>query len=255
MSPTRRAILGSLGAVAVAGCLGDEREDLPEACSETQTLDVEWPEALDAERAEAFVETYAHVYFRDVVVEYQPSSRLDSYELSVSVDDVTPTDHGYELSTRGGGAIYTPFLWMDASLTEAPADAEIVPIDAVEDSGLQLTLEDAVENPDEDPHLETDTGSEVDYYIDVFDELFETYEPFTDPGDQAVLYFSVDGETVELEVIANRFHGDYGWSSWYYVDERVVYRSDDDTTPPREGELLECRDSSRTPETDTGRAV
>ena len=54
-------------------------------------------------------------------------------------------------------------------------------------------------------------------------------------------YFDADGPTGELALQAGNLHGDYWWSTRYYVDERVVRRLEDDEGDPRDDDLLECR--------------
>lgn len=109
----RRTLLASIGGgtISLAGCTtgtdtvgptdDNDQSDRPEDCPISQGLGVEWPEAPDAATVEAFVEEYEHVYFRDVIVEYEPESRLDCYELSGSV-----TGRPKEVGT--GGSRRTP---------------------------------------------------------------------------------------------------------------------------------------------------
>ena len=288
---SRRRVLASVGAgagaIAVAGCTGfapdgdspddgqggsDEGEQstgtpgdrpLPEECPTTQDIGVEPPSTLDTASVASFVESYEHHYAREVVVEYEPSSRLDSYGLGTSladdpreVDGPEGVDTAYEVVVRGGGAIYTPHLLLEARAVEPSGGRETISVEEVDDGALSALLEEAADaedgedgegdaggEDDDDPPdpLRVGPGSEVDRYLGLFESLSDDVQ-ITGPGDSATLYFEVEDTPVELSVSADRFHGDYGWSARYYVDEHVVRRSADRETDPREGELLECRE-------------
>lgn len=244
----RRALLAALGATAIAGCTesglpdevaGDATEDLPDACPVSQGYDVEWPDDLDSGTAGSFVEAYEAVHYREAVVGYEPNTRLDSYDLGVHSEGVRSAGEGYEVEVSGGGGIYRPDLMFGAHREDDPADAERVAASEVEDDWLRELLETAATEGEVEDQVRN--GPEVDRYIDLFDSLFESYDPHTGRGDSRTLYFTVDGTPVEVDVTASTLHGDYWWSATYYVDEHVVYRSGEDDAPPKEGELLECR--------------
>lgn len=236
-------MLASVGTVAVAGCtsVGTSGAGLPEDCPKTQGLDVQWPGEIDASAVEAFVEAYENRYYRDVVVEYEPESRVDSYDLTGNVDGgPTEVDDGYEVAFSGGGGIYTPTLRMKARVSDPPDGVDLVPASEFDDGALNQTLVEADETGEADLHVDS-PGYEVDRYIERLVALSDDFEPLSEPGDSDILYVDVDGTTVELSVSATRFHGDYGWNAWYYVDEHVVRRTTDEKTEPRNGKLLECR--------------
>lgn len=261
---TRRRLLGSLGVVGVAGCLangpngGDgpagspggegtptltpEDPGLPDACPTSQDLGIEWPDELDASAVESFLVAYEEAYYRDVVVGYEPRSRVDSYELSARVAE-GPSERGggFEAMLSGGGAVYTPTLLLDASVADPPDDADVVPLDAVDDEHLTETLVDAAEDGEAQYHVER-PGPTVDRYIERLDELSADFDPLSGPGDSDTLYVDVDGTTIELTARADTFHGDYWWEARYFVDEQVVRRTDDVDADPRQGKLLECRE-------------
>lgn len=248
MAPTlnRRALLATLGAVAVGGCIdsdvpgaGDPTEDLPDDCPVSQGYDVEWPAGLDKESAESFAENYEAVHYREAVVEYEPETRLDSYDLGVHSKDVRSVGEGYEVQVSGNGGIYRPDLMFSADREDDPEDVERVAASEVEDERLRDVLETAAAEGEAETVVRH--GPEVDQYIDLFDSLFESYDPHESHGDTRTLYFSVDGTNVELEVTASTLHGDYWWSATYYVDEHVVYRSGEEEVSPKDGKLLECR--------------
>lgn len=255
MPPTlnRRALLSAVGAAAIGGCTesslpdglgGNDTEtdpDLPDDCPVSQGYDVEWPEDLDAETAEAFVEDYEAVHYRESVVEYEPETRLDSYDLGVHSEGVQRTGDGYEVKASGSGGIYRPDLMFDAHREDDPADAERVAASEIEDERLRELLETAAAEGEAETIVRH--GPDVDRYIDLLDSHFESYDPHSEHGDSRTLYFSVDGTPVEVEVTASALHGDYWWSAWYYVDEHVVYRAEEER-PPKDGELLECRTST-----------
>lgn len=249
----RRTLLAGLGAVAIGGCTesnlpdglgGNDTEtepDLPDDCPVSQGYDVEWPEDLDAETAEAFVEDYEAVHYRESVVEYEPETRLDSYDLGVHSEGVQRTGDGYEVKASGSGGIYRPVLMFDAHREDDPADAERVAASEIEDERFRELLETAAAEGEADANVRH--GPDIDRYIDLFDSLFESYDPHTERGDSRTLYFTVDDTPVEVEARATTLHGDYWWEATYYVDEHVVYRSEEGRQP-KDGELLECRTST-----------
>lgn len=250
------ALLGT-GALPVAGCLsaetpGDEPtpspagadEDptpLPEACPTTQGIEVEWPEDLDAAAVESFVEAYERAYYREVVVQYEPESQLDSYELSgLVMDDPIPTGDGWVLKYAGNGGVYRPTLFLEATVAEPPEGGDVVPINEIDDEPATETLEEAARKGEASYHVEP-PGPEVDRYLELFESVSADFKGLSGPGDADTLYVAVEDTTVELTVTADNFHGDYQWYAWYYVDERIVRRTTDQDTDPREGQLLECR--------------
>ena len=236
---TLLAVLGS-GTVSLAGCTTDEQTALPEGCPTSQGLDVRWPRDLDAATVEAFVEEYEHAYYRDVVVEYDPESRLDSYELSGSITEQQSVGDGWELEYSGGGGLYRPTLALEASRTDPPADADVIPVSDIDDERVTKLLEEAADSGEASHHV-APPGEQVDRYVERFASLSDGFDPLSGPGDSDTLYVDVDGTTVELTVAATSFHGDYSWNAWYYVDEQVVRRTTDENTDPRDGTLLECR--------------
>lgn len=256
----RRRLLGAVGAAmaaAAAGCTdrlaGDDPDtdadadgdpDPPADCPTTQGLDVERPDHLTAETAASFVEAYEHVHYRDVLLGYEPESRLDDYRVDVSVQDrPDERDGGYAVEVGGGGAWYRPNLFLDAAGAAAPDGAEQVPHEAVEDEELRALLAAAVDADADDGRTRTrvDPRSDIDDYLETLESLSDEDGLVEEPGDSATLYFRVDDSDVELSVSADTFHGDYWWEARYYVDERVVRRTSGDGADPRDGELLECR--------------
>lgn len=248
----RRSLLAAAVGVSVAGCIDlpagegsntGSDPDLPAACPTSQDLGVEWPDEVTRETVTPFVEAYEHVYYRDVVVEYEPESRVDSYDIAVGVSEgPVATGDGYELEVSGSGGVYRPTLHLTARVAPVPEDRRTVPISAVEDELLRGLLEEAAQNPDERPdrHVEP-SGETVEQYLERLEALDDDFGPMDGPGDTGVVYFDVDGDSVELEAQADNFHGDYWVRAWYYVDDHVVRRTDDEATDPQSGELLECR--------------
>lgn len=242
----RRALLTIIGGgtLSLAGCTtgtGTGDSDLPEDCPTTQGLAVEWPEDLDASTVEAFVEEYERAYYREVVVEYEPESRLDSYELSGTVaDPPREVGDGWELAYSGSGGVYRPTLLVGATATDPPDGTDLVPVSEVDDEALTETLDEAARTGEAEFHVDT-PGEEVDRYVDLLASLSDDFERLSEPGDSDTLYVDVDGTAVELSATATNFHGDYWWNARYYVDEQVVRRTTEENTDPRDGELLECR--------------
>jgi hypothetical protein len=217
-----------------------EPSDLPATCPTSQGLDVEWPEELDASAVESFVEAYERAYYREVVVDYEPESQLDAYELSGDASRPTAVVDGWELSYTGGGGVYRPTLWLSASTATPPDGADVVPASEIDDDLLTGLLEEAADTGDAQRHIEP-PGEKVDRYVDLLASLSDDFDGLSSRGDSDALYVNVDGTTVELTAEADTFHGDYWWKAWYYVDEQVVRRTTHEDTDPREGKLLECR--------------
>ncbi|WP_435344900.1 hypothetical protein [Haloarchaeobius sp. HRN-SO-5] len=247
----RRTLLTTVagGTLSLAGCTtqidpggSDETTRPPENCPTTQGLDVEWPTELDASTVESFVESYEHAYYRDVVVEYEPESRLDSYELSGDATSPTDVRDGWELSYSGSGGVYRPTLSLSARTATLPDGADVVPVSEVDDEVLTEVLDEAAETGTADHHVDQ-PGETVDRYVDLLASLSDDFEPLSDTGHGDSLYVDVDGTPVELTAEADSFHGDYWWTAWYYVDDQVVRRTTDEATDPQDGTLLECRPS------------
>jgi hypothetical protein len=243
----RRRVLHGLGAglVALAGCVSgtDTSTPLPDSCPTSQDLDVEWPRDLDGAAVESFVESYEHVYYRDVVVEYEPDTELDAYELAGGVTDgPTAVGDGWTLAYSGSGGIYRPTLLFDATTAEPPQNADTVPIDELDDEPIVATLREAADTGDARLHVERDREA-IDRYLAHLEAASEDFDGLSGRGDSDTLYVDVDGVTVELPVTASNFHGDYWWDAWYYVDENVVRRTTDEEADPRDGTVLECRGS------------
>lgn len=212
----------------------------PAECSVTQGLDVDWPDGLSAASAEGFVERYEEVYYRDVVVEYEPETRFDEYDLGFTTE-VTDTDSpGYVVEVDGSGGIYRPDVFLNASVVDEEPDDEVIPLADVNDQTLREMLQTSAGNPEESVGREIRDGSDVDQYADLLND-FPGEGSLEGRGDSVTRYFDVDGTTVELTASVTGLHGDYWWTAWYYVDENVLRRTEDEEVAPENGELLECR--------------
>ena len=213
---------------------------LPDDCPTTQDLDVEWPTDLDAKTVESFVEAYEHEYHREVVVAYEPETPLDEYGLSGSVSEgPRRADDGWVLTYSGSGGVYRPGLFLGAQTTDAPEGADVVSADEIDDERLTELFTEAVDTGEAEVHVDRQDAEAVNRYLDLFESLSDDFA-LSGPGDSDSLSVDVDGTVVELDVTADNFHGDYWWTATYYVDERVVRRTDKDTDP-RDGDLLECQ--------------
>ncbi|WP_380680259.1 hypothetical protein [Salinigranum sp. GCM10025319] len=247
----RRTFLASIGVgtLSLAGCTAwsdsgssgrgtDEAADLPEDCPTTQGLDVDWPGELDAPTVETFVEEYEWVYYRDVVVEYE-DSRFSSYQLSGQVS-IGPTrvGGGYVVEYSGDGAIYETELRLRATTSEPPDGADIVQMSAIDDSRLADLLIEAAETGEADDYV---PDTETRRYIDLLASLSEDFDPLPGWGTSDTLYVDVETTIVDLTAEAIQYHGDYGWTSRYYVDEQVVRRTTEEGIEPQNGTLVECR--------------
>ena len=256
MHVTRRTLLAVAagGAAGTAGCSDGwtggpddqsqtERDrPLPDACPTSQDLGVEWPVGLaDDDVVESFVVAYENAYYREVVVDYEPTTRVDEYGLEVVTDGQTAVDGGYEVALYGSGGVYEPGLHLQAEPADPPAGADVVPFDEVSDD----TLRDVFETAAAEGEAEIDVRQQrdrIDELIERVAALSDDVEPLDSPGDSATAYVDVDGSTVEFTLQADRFHGDYGWRARYYVNEHVIWRVDAEDGEPREdGDLLECR--------------
>jgi hypothetical protein len=219
----------------------DQQRDLPEECPTSQDLGVEWPEELDAATVASFVENYEQVYYREVVVEYDPDTEFSSYELSGSVrDQPEKAGDGWILEYSGSGGVYRPDMLLGATPSEPPADADVVSIDDIDDDTLRSVAREAAQTGEADLHVTSE--EDVVRYNDLLAGLSEDFEPLESRGDSDSLSVAVDGSHVELSARVTSLHGDYWWDARYYVDEHVVRRTEDDIDP-RNGELLECRQS------------
>lgn len=255
----RRAVLVWLGAatLSLAGCFGDsegatatdspaqsptDTPGLPGECPKTRDLGVEWPEDLDRETVEPFVEEYEHRYYRDVVRGFQRESRLDADRLHTPVTEgPTPRGDGYELKVSGGGAIFKPDLRLVAEASDAPDGSEVVPLEAIDDVVLRETLLEAADEGESELTIRS-PQTEVERYLEQLESASEEFDPPSQPAHSGTMYVDVEGTTVELTVQATSFHSDLGWNAWYYVDDHVVRRTSDETVDPRDGLLLECRE-------------
>ncbi len=199
---------------------------------------------MDAESAASFVEAYEAAYFREIEVGYDPESDFQAYNMSGDVTDPPEeSDGGWTLHYSGSGAVYNPNILLRASTVEAPPEGvDVVPYADVEDTGLKAVLDEAAEAGEAQRRLSVG-GAEIDAHLDAFAALSTDFDRPTDRGDSGTLYVDVEGTVVEVEATVTSFHGDYWWQAWYYVDDHVVRRTDDEETDPRDGQLLECRES------------
>lgn len=241
---SRRETVVTAGAAVVAGCTGpfSSGTERPADCPRTQELGVDLPDELDPDSVEAFVTTYEHTYVRDEVQQYEPESRLDSYEITVStIKRPTAEDGGYVVPVEGTGAIYRPTLDLEATVSDPPADAVVVSLDEVEDDQLRTVLEEAAEQGDARQYVDR-PGERVDEYVDLLASLSTDVDRITSRGGSETAYFDVGGTPVELEIHASSYHGDVGWTAQYFVGEHVVWRARSTDENPKDSELLECRE-------------
>ena len=266
MDLSRRTLLAATaaGAVGTAGCFdgafgGTDGEgsptnddvsptptdrELPTGCPTTQNLNIDWPTELTDGSVERFVETYENAYYREAVVEYEPTTVVDEYGLAASVSDgPVAVDGGYRVVLSGSGGVYEPGLHLRGERADPPAGADVVPVGEADDSTLRGVLETAAAEGEAETHVRR-PRERVDELIERVASLSADAGPLEGPGDSTTAYFDVDGTTVELTVQADNFHGDYWWKARYYVDDRVVWRLENEEGDPRDGKLLECREQS-----------
>ena len=169
---------------------------------------------------------------------------VDEYGLEASVrNGPTAVDGGYEVALSGGGGVYEPGLHLQAEPADPPAGADVVPIGEVSDDTLRGVLETAAAGGKAKTRVRR-PRERVDKLIECVASLSADAGPLEGPGDSTTAYFEVDDTTVELVVQADNFHGDYWWGARYYVDDKVVRRLENEEGDPRDGELLECRESA-----------
>jgi len=257
----RRTLLTALGGgvCSVTGCLtspassgaggatneptteGEPESDRPADCPTSQGLDIEWPETLDADTVRSFVDAYEQAYYREVVVEYEPESQLDSYELGGRlVGPPSAVGNGWAVEYAGGGAIYRPTLALGARTAAPPDGADVVPLSEIDRQPVVNMLREALQTGEAEYHIGS-PGAGIDRHLDLFTSLSRDFDGLSGPGDSETLYVAAGETDLELTVVAMNRHGDYEWRVWYYVDTLVVRRTTDEDTAPRYGTLLECR--------------
>lgn len=257
----RRSLLTTMGAgsLSLAGCaavtemtgtddLADdsstsETENLPENCPTSQNLGVEWPEQLDESTVVSFVEEYELEYYQQEVIDtlIEPQSRLFAYEGWIGrVETVTETVGGWQAQFEGIVNVLRGDLVLEATTSDPPRDAELIPIGEIDQEQLTEVLNEAADTGQAEQMI---GPSQTDEYLDLFGRLSDEFE-LTHVGDSETLHFSIDGTIVELVVTWFAPNRDHFWNAWYYVDEQVIWRSARKDINPKDGELLECRTSS-----------
>ena len=194
MNLSRRTLLAAAatGTAGTAGCLdgafgGTDGErsptddeasstptdrELPAECPTTQDLNVEWPTELTDESVETFVEAYENAYYREAVVEYEPTTVVDEYGLAASVSDgPVAVDGGYRVVLSGSGGVYEPGLHLRAGGADPPAGADVVPVGEVSDDTLREVIETAA--------AEGEAGTLQ--RVGVRGERRDTFDQFVDP--------------------------------------------------------------------------
>ncbi len=234
----RRSVLAAAGAVLASGLAGCQAvpdsgdlgtDDSGDTATPTQT-----PETL----SESEVETCARAYIEENVVDV--AEKRDS-GLVRNAESPTPRVVGvnradgipvYEVRAFWGITYYG--YTIDAhTVEEAPPDPPEtgdLPLDAVE--GLRSTVDEAV-----------DTGEPARTELfDVESDDLETLRTvFGDDLREATVVVDHRGTPVELAV--ERRDGlvaDYEEHGFYYVVNGTVYRTDEATTDPTDGERIDC---------------
>lgn len=247
----RRSLLGAVatGALSLAGCTGQQEpmatdeptateRPLPDECPTTQALGVEWPRDLDEPAVTTFIERYELAYYRTAVFEFEPASRFSSVGSAIErVKDLVKAGPGWRARFSGTLGVNEAFVWFAASRSVPPDEVDVIPLREIDDDRLTGLLEEAAETGEAEDRPDAER---TDAYVDRLEELDEDFE-ISSPEYHDTIYVDVDGTTVELAVSVDTYHADRMWEAWYYVDERVVWRSADPDTDPRDGELLECR--------------
>lgn len=243
----RRALLTAVGAgtLAYAGCLGRAGfpggDSLPEDCPTSQDLGVEWPGDFDDSTATSFLKAYERAYYEQMVVDtlFEPESRLFTYTgWIVRVKEISSTlTDGWTAHISGIVNVRRGDLYFDAATADPPESARPIPIGDIDDEDLTDLLRNAADSGHADDRIPPDR---TDGYLDLFGRLSESFD-LTHVGDSEKLYVDVDGTTVELEVSWFAVNRDHFWHAWYYVDDKVVWRSGEEDVDPRDGQLLECR--------------
>lgn len=272
----RRAILASLGAASLAGCietLGVKGSDgtpgrehgavagasdadhnsasepfvdaLPAACPVTHGLDVDWPTNLDPSTAGSFAAAYHTEYFREVVLDWEPVRSVDTYTLSFSVvGEPEPRGDGYLVELDLGGRAHNlTGLEIHGRVRDPPADAPVVSIGEIGDDRLTDYFR-RVATADPDPLYLYREEADLEGYLDLFEETFDDYETLLRETRYNRHFVDVDGTTLEVTVGPVSTGYEYpDVPHWYYVDDRILVRTIG--TPPEsveDGELVACRE-------------
>lgn len=242
----RRTLLTTVaaGLLPLAGCTALTEltdEDLPDDCPTSQGLGVEWPRDLNESTVTTFVEEYELQYYQQVVFDFEPESRYSSVGEGIGrVQGVSEFDGGWRVRFSGILGVDEAFTRLEATPSDPPGEAQIIPASEIDDEKLSEMLAEAAETGRAAGRV---SAGQTDEYIDRFEALSDEFE-ITPAEYRDTLYFDVDGTIVELAVSVDTLHADYDWRATYYVDEHVVWRSGEQGIDPRDGELLECRTSS-----------
>lgn len=277
-SYSRRTVLATLTGIGLTGCITrsdsespneGERSDsespsgdgeptmreiearLPDECSKSLDLDVQWPQEFDADTVGGFVMDYEEVY----LVEEYTETRFHSLDFSVELEQ-TPDklNRGFQLTVRSAGAgRVDDHLHIQASkvgsdgIPEAeqnmridesvvPDDPEYISINEVEDQILHAVLQ-----------LAADTGYENHRtaFTPRYEELLDNLPANASLSDRRMgAYFDVNGTYVLLVIDrqgGNSLDGIDVGPIQYYVTEYVIRRTDEESESPEDGAVVECR--------------
>ena len=274
----RRTVLATLTGIGLTGCMTrsdaespneSDRSDsespsgdgeptireiearLPDECSKSLDLDVQWPQELDTDTVGGFVVDYEEAY---LVKEYT-DTRFHSLDFSVELEQ-TPNklDRGFHLTVRSAGAGSVddhlhiqafevgsdgiPEAEQNMRIDESvvPDDPEYIPIDEVEDQILHAVLQ-----------LAADTGYENHRtaFTPRYEELLDNLPPNASLNNRRMgTYFDVNGTYVLLVIDRqgdSSIDGVDVGPIQYYVTEYVVRRTDEENESPEDGTVVECR--------------
>jgi len=237
---SRRALLVSVGAASLAGCLGifddpptGERpaDGLPDNCPLSTLSDYDPPDDLSRDAVETFVIEYHEAYVLNEMF-----SPHEKNFVGASVASIDRHEYGYVVVVTWEGANYSDTISLEA---EPATDSPESDLPSVETLDSKILRELAIEAADQDDKVWRFGGYNWD--SDQRQELESL------PGNGNSRYVSVDGTPVRLMFWLEEMHDDvFDMSTRYYVDSHVVRQSDehmgsDEDADPRRLPLLECR--------------
>lgn len=273
---SRRAILASLGAASLGGCIETMRVDesdgvrewdgaavangtdtteesatepfvdaFPPECPVSHGLDVEWPTDLDPSTAGSFVVAYETEYFRAEVVDWDPVLSVDTYAISFSVvGEAQPRGDGYLVELDLSGRAHNlAGLEIYGHVRDPPAGASVVSVGEIADDRLADYFR-RVATDDPGPLYLYRDETDLERYLDIFEETFDDYETLIRETLHNRHFVDVGDTTIEVHVGPATTGYEYpDVAHWYYVDERILVRTLGE--PPEsvaDGTLVECRE-------------
>ncbi|THE66565.1 hypothetical protein D8Y22_00035 [Salinadaptatus halalkaliphilus] len=215
------------------GRADSDEADTPRECPVTQDLEVTPPAQVDENAVDSFLEEYESEYvLADIEASY------DGWDIpappNTSVDDLEEEGTGLVAETQ---SIWSANTRKDVTISaepreEVPDDVEPIDGDDLPDDAA-LAAETAAEAVDEDQ-------------LQRWRDRDQNYSLLTDPlestrGEDDEYYVTVDETFVALEVTPNTGEIiDGNTIAWYYVDDVVARRTEEEDVDPADATIVEC---------------